>query len=246
MTKLDEKGIEAAALLTVCRVLKPNIFGRGIDPLPGDGPGTRRTIEDTKALATKLITAYEANRSPEGVTEEEVAAALRARSTKFPHCVDVILGESGVIYPSQRDAVMRSALEAAAKVRQQGEHRSTSMGQAVDAELRARHILADYYRRECADAGMADGVLSEHWKAHTSPGELSLLSAIARGIETPSNTFEEGRVKGLREAAKEIEDHFTGWTSPFGKDEFGIYEAGEQRARAIQKAIQALIPGGGE
>jgi hypothetical protein len=53
--------------------------------------------------------------SPAGVTEEQVEAALKARSAKFPHTIDTILGESGVIYPSQRDVVMRAALEAAAK-----------------------------------------------------------------------------------------------------------------------------------
>lgn len=51
------------------------------------------------------------------LTEQEIEAALDARSTLFPYSVRTILSTHGVSYPSQAAAVMEAALEAAASVR---------------------------------------------------------------------------------------------------------------------------------
>lgn len=79
------------------------------------------------------------------------------------------------------------------------------MSKITNDELRARQILADYYRRDGND-GMADEVVADNWRDRTTPGEISLVEAITRGITellasraSETGVSEAYRVKALVE-----------------------------------------------
>lgn len=60
-----------SALLAVCRTIHPNIFSRGLDPLPGDGPATRARIAETRLLAERILTALSSLKASSIAMEEQ-------------------------------------------------------------------------------------------------------------------------------------------------------------------------------